>query len=166
MRPPDPENSVLCIRVSAHFNFALMNHSKPLWMCVCVRDYVNTGIWQAKDRRLVRHGISIKINSRIHTYMFVPYIASLRGLTRVQWDPSLASCGFFTQLHSGARLACDALWRWRRGKAPSPSAGERLERHKIVALKSETATTAPTATTSCWQVGEEAEVATNYKNQL
>lgn len=71
MRPPEPENSVLCIRVSAHFNFALMNHSKPLWMCVCVRDYVNTGIWQAKDRRLVRHGISIKINSRIHTYMYV-----------------------------------------------------------------------------------------------
>lgn len=151
-------------------------------MRVCVLVYKNSGIWQAKHRRLVRHGISIKINSRIyyiHTYIHISWYPisyykpsgidgrrSTPSSTSLQSTPFRASCGFFTQLHSGARLACDALWRWRRDKAPSPSAGERLERHKIVALKSETATTAPTTTTSCSQMREEAEAATNYKNQL
>lgn len=62
----------------------LISHSWIIasrYVCAYVRVYVNSGIWQAKDRRLVRHGISIKINSRMHTNKFVPYIASLRGLT-------------------------------------------------------------------------------------
>lgn len=107
------KDSALCIRVSAHFNFAHIANPS----CRACVPCVNSGIWQAKDQRLVRHGISIKINSRI------PYIACHRGLDggcRTRWVesqpapaprsmPAPASCGFFTQLHSGVRLAGDAL---------------------------------------------------------
>lgn len=68
-------------------------------MHVCVHVYVNSSIWQAKDRRLVRHGISIKINSRIyyictyvHTYKLVPYIESRRGLTGEGLPPLQPLC--------------------------------------------------------------------------
>lgn len=136
---------------------------------------VNTGIWQAKDQRLVRHGISIKINSRIyyiHIYVYVLHIACHRELGvgrgrqgRLMLLPAAVFSLSCTLAHAwpALRYEDDDATRQRRHRRRRRR--RRRAQVKLWHLRARQRRRHAATATSCRRMAAQAvaQVATNYK---